>query len=290
MERLKEVFDNVNNRIQNPLLFSFIVAWVVSNWRIIVALFWYDTSQIENSGYDNMFGLIEDLSSAKYGIIYPGIAALIYTFLLPLISNFMIKPFTAWVNGKGETRSLNISGTSKVAMDRFIALRDNYKERSSKLEELIADEQKYVKSAAEAEDKVREQIDRNTKLTHELTELKKHSHFKTDVSELNGDWINYFEQTHGPNKFNGKEIVLIENGKYYKVKAGEKLHLFDIEHYVEDPRSQEVFFVKNRTNMKELHGPNNKWKYYINELKINDDGSLEGIENGTIKIKYVRRN
>lgn len=89
-EKLKDIYENIKDRLSNPLIFSFIVSWLVYNWEITVALLWYDKDQIKAEGYKSIFEFIQyQLNSKCFSFIIPLILALVYTFIMPYIKEFV---------------------------------------------------------------------------------------------------------------------------------------------------------------------------------------------------------
>lgn len=46
MDKISEILNSVKERVSNPLIFSFLASWLVYNWKIPVALIWFDEKQI----------------------------------------------------------------------------------------------------------------------------------------------------------------------------------------------------------------------------------------------------
>ena len=83
-EKVKDVYENIKDRLSNPLIFSFIVSWLVYNWEITVALLWYDKSQFHAEGCKSIFEFIQDKLNAKWlSTALPVGLAFLYTFGMP---------------------------------------------------------------------------------------------------------------------------------------------------------------------------------------------------------------
>lgn len=80
-EFIKALFVNATERIKNPLIGTFLISWIVFNWKGILILL-FSVNDIETKltiladKYDNLGNLI----------LYPLLAALGYIFLLPYIN------------------------------------------------------------------------------------------------------------------------------------------------------------------------------------------------------------
>lgn len=77
-EILKSFFEVSRDRIKNPLIGTFIISWIVINWRPIIILM-FSTKPIENR-----INFIESLYSSFYTyFLIPFLIALIYVLILP---------------------------------------------------------------------------------------------------------------------------------------------------------------------------------------------------------------
>lgn len=89
-EKIKDIFSNIKDRISNPLIFSYIVSWLLYNWEITVALLWYDKTQFVAEGCRSVFEFIQDRLDTKwYSTIVPLAFALLYTFGMPYIKELV---------------------------------------------------------------------------------------------------------------------------------------------------------------------------------------------------------
>ncbi len=76
--------DDLKNRFASRFIFSYTIAWLIFNWKISIALFWYDKSQFEAEGCKSIFEFISDqlkINSTYYEVFW---VAIIYTFGLPI--------------------------------------------------------------------------------------------------------------------------------------------------------------------------------------------------------------
>src|SRR5207302_5085956 len=85
MEKISDFFKELKERISSPLFFSFIVSWLIWNWRIPVALLFYKPSDLIADGYKSYFDVIEKDLHTNYIFCYPLLSAIGYTLLYPLL-------------------------------------------------------------------------------------------------------------------------------------------------------------------------------------------------------------
>ena len=85
IETTKKISENINTRIKNPFIFSYLIALVLINWKPISIFF---KSEL------NIYQIIETIEKNEYqydpykAYLYPLFIAFAYTFLLPFIEGF----------------------------------------------------------------------------------------------------------------------------------------------------------------------------------------------------------
>jgi hypothetical protein len=96
MDKISEFWDSLKERLRNPLFASFVVSWIIFNWRIPIALFWYDQEKIKALGdYDSMIDYVYKNTSNDISFWYPLGTAIIYVILNPVFKN-VGRLFTIW--------------------------------------------------------------------------------------------------------------------------------------------------------------------------------------------------
>lgn len=85
MDVVSKVLDWIKVGFANRFVTYYIVYWLLFNWRITVALFWYDTTQIEAEGCRSTFEFITDQleNNSHWCLVF--IYSLISTLLFPII-------------------------------------------------------------------------------------------------------------------------------------------------------------------------------------------------------------
>ncbi|MCZ8215939.1 MAG: hypothetical protein O9262_06845, partial [Cyclobacteriaceae bacterium] len=136
---MTDVFNNIKDRFTNPLIFSFTVSWTIINWKIVVALIWYDSVQIMYEGHKSIYSFIQGQLNSNDAIIYPAIFAICYTLLAPIVRN-LVRAFYSWATRWGNNWNISISRGGKVGIESYLKLRDNYDKRTKVLEEVISSE------------------------------------------------------------------------------------------------------------------------------------------------------
>ena len=107
MDKISEILNSVKERVSNPLIFSFLISWLVYNWKIPVALIWFDKEQISANGSKSIFDFIEDEWKKNGYFWIPLFIALGYTFIFPIIKN-LISATQTWMSKWGENLNLRL--------------------------------------------------------------------------------------------------------------------------------------------------------------------------------------
>jgi len=125
MDKVSEFFKELKNRFSNPLFFSFVIGWLVVNWKIVVGLLFYSNAQLQKDGYSSYFDLIFKTSNFEKTFFFPLLIAIGYTFFFPIIRN-LIAMFNAWNHKVGNKKVLEISNEGKISVSKHKKLRHVY--------------------------------------------------------------------------------------------------------------------------------------------------------------------
>lgn len=202
MEYLKNFLVELNDRFRNNFISSFILSWLVFNWKICILTVWFLTDSNSKIGFNEYTKIIEDLNNNSISIGWPLVFSLLYVTLFQLFRVLLsyLQGLFSKLRSKAEIKGL--SGGS-ISIEKYLKLRENYLEKIDQLETIIQSESEY--------------IDKYDKISSSLNEAKqreneirtKHSRLQSslDPNILNGYWSfqNY-------SKFD----ELIFNGKSFK--------------------------------------------------------------------------
>jgi hypothetical protein len=53
MDKLSDFFKDLKERVSAPLFSSFALAWLIFNWKIPIALFFYKNQNLSADGYNS---------------------------------------------------------------------------------------------------------------------------------------------------------------------------------------------------------------------------------------------
>jgi hypothetical protein len=285
MEKVGEFFKNIMDRFSNPLIFSFIVSWMVINWQITVGLLWYDDKLLQNTGCNTIFEFIKDHLNKQDSFWNPLGIALIYTFILPIVKN-VIQAFNTWIITWGDTWNLRISKGGKVGVDKFLQLREDHKKRTTILEKVISEEGDYLNKYNAAKTSELEAQERLNQTIRQINEKDIIIDGFTNINLLAGNWVNSYEPKNG---IPSEEDIHISGEAYYVIsKYGDRKHTFDIRNFFYDKGRNSVFFIKELTFDEKQKRPVTE-HFSINRLRFDGNDILSGFENGTTKISYKRK-
>lgn len=301
MENLKDFYQSLKERFANPLVFSFIWAWAIFNWEIVICLIFYKQEEVKSEGYQSIFQFIKAHQNIKENLYYPLGVAVLYVFLMPLFRN-LIKAFYAWVSTWGENWNLKISKDAKIPISKYISMRNEYDKRSKILEETISKDNRI---SEEYENLKTELFDYRNKLDEEKQNVASmDSKFRqiTDMSVLDGYWnVKYEDRSTG---IFGEENVQISEGKYLVIdKGGIKTQEFTIINFQFQSNTKSLSFIKDRYAQKnyieerKINIKNSttkltlyNLKFNLNILSISAQGLLNGFENNVVRITYEKKN
>jgi len=276
MDKISDIFKNIKDRLSSPLFFSFILSWIICNWKVTIALLWYDPKQIDPNKFKSIFDFIYLNTDPWHTFYLPLILALAYTILSPIVSN-AIRLFNSLIDKIGENKNLEITKGSNIPIAKFLSLKENYDARTEVLEKIIKDENK-TKEDYEREHTERLKLDQQLlKVTEDLTRAeqknatvtsefsavnnakmqfaKENSEFEKtnkeltlfrlsvfNINMLDGRWE--FSINNALEGISEKQILQISGGAVYLIKGTSREHISDIRHFFYDAQNRKVFFIK----------------------------------------------
>lgn len=144
MEKIQDFFKHVGERLRNPFIFSYLISWLIANYKIVVGLCFYSIEELQLDGYNSYLDLISDELVWWRSILIPLIGASVYTFGFPYFRRYIVLKYTE-INKGQEEKTLDILKDGYISTDKYLRLRESYKDSQSKLVEVISDESKFLK-------------------------------------------------------------------------------------------------------------------------------------------------
>jgi hypothetical protein len=269
------------------LIFSFLVSWLIYNWKIPVALIWFDEKQISANGCNSIFEFIEDEWTRNGYFWYPFGVALLYTFGFPIVKN-LISAAQTWALKWGENWNLNISRQSKVSIDKYLSLRNEYSSKIDELEKIISKENEMREYNLKLFTEKGELEAKNYQLQEYIETLEHDKNQISNVRFLNGQWT--YKYVNERSEMIENQIYINEGKLFYLNNEGDRLDkgIFITSFYINET-SGALIFIKKNFNDKDM---NVSAKYsesnFVNILSFSTvRHHLKGTENGN-QVEYIK--
>lgn len=185
-----EIRRELNERLSSPFFFSFIISWCVFNWKIIIGLLFYDLPELYFDGYNSYIDLIYNNLHISTSICWPVASALLYTFVYPLLRNG-IYVFNTYVDQKAENYNIKARKDGSVSINKYLQIRQSYKDRTTYLESIIQDESVHTEMIDELRDQLTSLRDSKRNADEELIKWKDNN----TSSIIDGQWEVTIEKT-----------------------------------------------------------------------------------------------
>lgn len=277
MERIQQAFDNLKERLNNPLVFSFVISWIFLNWKVTVALLWHNSSNDDNS-HIKLINFIVENTSVLNSIVIPLGYAILYTFLSPIIKNLIVA-FQNWNFTWGNNWNLKILRESYLPIKKYIELKEKYDDSLKSLSIVLEGE-------GETKRKLQEEIQTNASISSELHKCRTESNITLDllnnynnIEVIKGKWIKSYPQSGIRENWEIKnnsfvtiyldtrqdDIYRIDNFSFDKRTGWISFALF---HLIDKEKGIQGFYSFNRLKLEfeELSGE--EWKHSVSEKVV----------------------
>jgi hypothetical protein len=316
-ESLSDMLKNVKDRFTNPFFFSYIISWLLINWRVSIGLLWYDLKQINALKYPTIFDFVKGEVVSNTEPIYWAIG---YTILLPIFRNLNSLLHT-WVNSLGNKASFKVTKESPVSVEMYMRLRENLKQKEAQVSELIQTEDKRNKLYSDGQSQIVElqsqlveshnrnqsitnqAVDDKSTLMKQIDELKSNYELKIELSkrrsEIEKEETTGFNETLGLWKVTYRENNQGTNFKYFRSEFSQSPsgdikmedYIGEIIHYYQLVSSLKwkdclIFIVTSDSNQSQktiyrlFKSKNDLWTGFENEYHV----TMESIKNTGMKV------
>ena len=249
-EKVKDVYENIKDRLSNPLIFSFLCSWLVLNWKIPVALIWYDKTQFSKCGCNTIFDFIELYWKNEGTFLSPVLISLIYTIAIPFVKNGIRLIFK-------RAQKLGDKNEAKYVLDgmtkEHIKLKSDYDESEKKLNDKIDFISKLYDKSILSGNWTRIRNNKDNEVTNKIR-----------ISD------GYIYITENFNNENKESLIAI----FFYDRDNRKIFFVS-----EDVDIRQAFEGKHISKM----------SYNINILYLKDNGDMSGLEND-YEIEYIKHN
>lgn len=243
MERVKTFVDSIRDRLNNPLIFSFIVSWILFNWKITIALFW-DNPTSSAQGHFSLINHIESNSSLWNSLLGPLISAALYTIVSPVVKN-LITAFQNWNFSWGENWNIHILKRSKVEMEKYLSLRKNYDRRSKELEQILQQESEMSNTILHLKSDLSKLRFNLESTNQELKETKEITENLNNVSLLEGRWVKIVKN---PYREIEEENIQISGNTVSMYNGNVLQNMYSIHNFVYHKKHNYVYFSLFKDN------------------------------------------
>lgn len=142
---IDEIKKSINSilyeRVSSPLFGTFIVSWLVFNWKIFYLTFIVDSDKIEVNKIDY---ILNNFNRVEYLIWYPLISTLILITIIPFISNgayWLNLRFSQWkINQKNIVEKKQL-----LSLEQSIQLREQFSDMEKRFDNLLSEKNKEIK-------------------------------------------------------------------------------------------------------------------------------------------------
>lgn len=155
-ETVKEIFEDLKDRSTNPFITSFILSWLIYNWKIAIGLIFYSQAEMSKTVYKTFFGLIDMQMSSDRMLIYPILWALTYTFILSAGKQLIIGYQDYLVSRRKNIVYSSTKDHQSITVSYFEKVKAQLEEDAVKFAKLVKEESKITLENDELKKKVAE--------------------------------------------------------------------------------------------------------------------------------------
>jgi hypothetical protein len=290
MDQIKDVWQSLKERFSSPYWGAVIIAWVIFNYDIVIALIWYDKDIWLNSSSATVIIYIQNKLSWDRSLLYPTLSGIFYTLLMPITKN-LIQAYIAWSRKWGGNWVFKISDESSVSLGKYFKLKEQVKNQMEQLKDSVKEESEYIEQINTLNNTIIGKDKDINILNVEINTLKTQVDIPLipEISFLDGEWENNFTM----DKKTRVEQVKITNGHYYIRKGSDRVWHQVAEISLFSKQGNQIQFVKDLSPsyVNELRRTIPTFpKHLYNDLIIQVGGDMVGFENENVRIKYVRKN
>lgn len=281
---LREFYNDLKSRVSNTLISSFIISWLIFNWRIPIAFIFYNQADLIIDGYKSYFELVTKSYSSINFILIPLAFSIVYTFGYPVIRTF-ISAFNTKIQKWSENWNLEISKDGSIPITKYLNIRDDYKKQQLDLKELIESEGSTKEQLDKLKIDYEKLLESNSKSILELNKWQ----IANEVSIINGSW-----EFTIVNPVLGSEIkstLNIMNGDYHFANSLNKPYGEDrikIKWLFNSLPSRRIYLVLDVFGSDGSGGSKKSHNIFQDLRIIGDFEILEGEENDNFSVVYKR--
>ncbi len=273
-------------RVKSPLYGSFIITWIIWNWRIFITLAFFDKEDYK--GLNVVEYVITNYLDWWNSLLIPLGITLLYVFALPF-PDYWTLMFTEERRRKKIDKKIETGRKHFVEGNHYYDLRLKYNEEKKRLTDI---EEELLKAKAELEDSkdklVKEDLKYKqlnidfdeSKMQYRETNAKLNNlvNRKSPGRYFNGRWtFKRVDKELTQGKFNDQEIE-VKDFQGFLVENNDEQKLFVIDFVDFDEDNKKFHFIKHDQNTK---------KIIVCRLEMKSRNRLEGTED-KLHVTYIR--
>lgn len=270
MDKLTDFLDEIKIRLRNPFFVSFVLSWLIWNWKIWVGLFWLRPDELQSMNM-NYVQYAESLMNLRNSLYNPITSAILIVLFLPLIRN-LIEMYQAWNLNWGEKAILRISKTGVVPIEKYIEKKDQFLASLEEIKRAASEETKLIEENKSLKFQYENALYNHKAVEEKLNNLTKDVSNSISADSLFGSW------TIKPGIDGNEHMILhISQDSIYQVTGINK----------NDKFAKILFCINFRGQVSLCFKTNNGTIQFI-QLTIVNDNRMTGRWNDNSEIQWER--
>jgi len=269
-----EAFKPFLQRLSQPIILSFCIAWLIWNWEIVVALIWYDANTIQQLDVKNHTEYIENHKDFMTNYGYPLLIAFAYPLVLLILNSF----FTL-VKKYEEKLFFKITDNANVPTKLYLDLQDQVDLKEKRISKFIEKESSMLGELNDLKIENQKLKDDISIISNEYKETKIKFDQNLVDSEKAYSQLNRILIHSNPFYIVGNytfKLKQLDGNAFYQILSGN----FDI--YLKDENSSDLF-ISLYTSQFQISGEVKEYIYSVRDNLIKIYTSLD-IENQDLKL------
>ena len=123
MDKANELLQHLRDRLTSPFFSSFLIAWLILNWKILVCFSLLTDNMFNHLGYETYYDCVEKNLSFWNSFGIPLINAVVYSVGYPWVK-YGIRLANSWAFSKTSEKNLTLLGQGKIPVEQFVQLQE----------------------------------------------------------------------------------------------------------------------------------------------------------------------
>ncbi|TWR25250.1 hypothetical protein FPZ43_17425 [Mucilaginibacter pallidiroseus] len=199
-DSVKDVYDEIKDRLTSPFFGSFFIAWLIINWYIPISLIFYDQKELHNDNFRSFREVINSQLDLCRNVIWPLLCAFGYVLISPAIKA-AINIYQTQVAVFSDNKITEIL-KKKSGIAAELKIKDELINLKSEQNSLAQSQIKELNSKLDSQDqeipRLQSEVDR---LQIDVNKLVDQNDINNKINELTtfvGVWIVNFSNSEGP--------------------------------------------------------------------------------------------